>query len=201
MLSRNRHSSERSLVAHLTVRTSSTRNNRLPLSSTSKGNDGTQVFLTLACGACGTHGCQVDMWERSSSCFAASLFPHSAASCLVSASALSCSSCLSPLCAGGMCTLCFRQNAESRALMSGGLSSEDTVSRGRLFKCVIASGLALHTLTGWLFIAFFYCAATLWTVRMDLLKKPMRGKNKVALAHKQRRDRNTSTGQRRTTNK
>ena len=63
--------------------------------------------------------------------------------------------------------------------MSGGLSSEDTVSRGRLFKCVTASALALHTLTGWLFIVFFYCAATLWTVRTDLLKKPMKGKNKV----------------------
>ena len=65
-------------------------------------------------------GCQFDMWERRTSCFAAPLFPHSTGSCLVPASVPSCVCHMSPLRARGMCTLtraprnqsCVRHSAE-----------------------------------------------------------------------------------------
>ena len=66
------------------------------LNCTCEGKDGIQMFLSFARGSWGTHRCQIDVWERSDSCFAASLFPQqrcglsctSAPSCLCRLSSL-----------------------------------------------------------------------------------------------------------------
>ena len=100
VLRRNRHSSSKSPVAHLTVRISSPSKQTPPLSGSCEGDDCVQMFLSFACWPWSTCGRQFGVRERHYTCFAASLFPHGASRCSVPSTTPSCPRRLGTFCTG-----------------------------------------------------------------------------------------------------
>ena len=102
---KNRHSSCKSPVGHLTVRIVESPQQAPPLAGSCDADDCVEIFLPLTCGLQSTHENQFGVRERLDTCLAAALLSHCAPRCLVPSTTPSNPRRLGTLCTGGLPTL------------------------------------------------------------------------------------------------